>query len=90
MGKFVKKCRKSFKIKVFKGNLLSRLIEIRGFDYGTWWILYKKSKSEDDRGVDDIVPMENLIKNLSKVLSEYEKDIISEYKKKHENNENND
>ncbi len=50
----------------------------------------KKSKSEDDRGVDDIVPMENLIKNLSKVLSEYEKDIISEYKKKHENNENND
>ena len=50
----------------------------------------KKSKSEDDRGVDDIVPMENLIKNLLKVLSEYEKDIISEYKKKHENNENND
>ena len=43
-----------------------------------------------DGDVDDIEPMVKFIERMAKVLSQYEKDIILEYKKEHENNENND
>ena len=49
--------------------------------------LFKDVQASD---VDDIEPMVKFIERMSKVLSQYEKDIILEYKKEHENNENND
>ena len=45
-------------------------------------------KDVQDGDVDDIEPMVKFIERMSKVLSQYEKDIILEYKKEHENNDN--
>ena len=47
--------------------------------------LFKDVQASD---VDDIEPMVKFIERMSKVLSQYEKDIILEYKKEHENNDN--
>ena len=47
--------------------------------------LFKDVQAGD---VDDIEPMVKFIERMSKVLSQYEKDIILEYKKEHENNDN--
>ena len=48
-------------------------------------VLFKDVQASD---VDDIEPMVKFIERMSKVLSQYEKDIILEYKKEHENNDN--
>ena len=43
--------------------------------------MFKDVQASD---VDDIEPMVKFIERMSKVLSQYEKDIILEYKKEHE------
>ena len=47
-------------------------------------------KDEEYLGIDDIANVEPILKKLPELFTEYEKNKILEYKKKHENNDNTD
>ncbi len=67
-------------IKIKKGNLDMENDKFSDFKINI-------PKDEEYLGIDDIANVEPILKKLPELFTEFEKNVIEEYKKEHENND---